>query len=282
LATQLLRVALIGLGASVYWFAALLVVSTGAFTAVSFWLFLQRREQRTALAVEAARVWRLLKDSWPVGVAGLAILVYVKIDQVMLGQMTSNEETGLYSAAVTLSELWYFIPVAIANTAYPVVVDSPGTTLEERRRRMQRVYDAMAAIGVLIAGATTLCAEPVVRALYGQQYSRASHMLVVHVWSLPFVALGTARARFLVAEQLTVFAMLAAFLGAATNVLLNVWLIPPLGGLGAAWATLASYALAGYASSGLSREAWPHFVMQSKALLFFLRPRALGGLRAGP
>ena len=37
-------------------------------------------------------------------------MIYLRIDQVMLGNMVGSEELGNYSVAVRISEAWYFIP----------------------------------------------------------------------------------------------------------------------------------------------------------------------------
>ena len=64
----------------------------------------------------------LLKDSWPLLLSGVAIMVYMRIDQIMLGQMLGSEAVGIYSAAVRISEVWYFIPMAIAASVFPSVI----------------------------------------------------------------------------------------------------------------------------------------------------------------
>jgi len=277
LVSQAGRVLMILAGATLTSFAWLFVATSAAMSGVAYALYLRYRGARVRLTFDGNRARALLRDSWPMGIAGLAIMVYVKIDQVMLGQMTSRQETGLYAAAAALSEVWYFIPIAIATTVFPFILGPVAGDTAERDRRLQRFYDAMAAISFVIAGVTTLFARPLVVGLYGPAYSRAAEMLVVHVWSLPFVSLGTARARLLVAENMTVFAMISAVLGGIANIALNLYLIPLYGGLGAAWATLVSYAFAGYASSALSRRAWSQLAMQTRALFVFLRPAVLTG-----
>ena len=56
----------------------------------------------------------LLKDSWPLILSGLAVMVYMRIDQIMIGNMIGEKELGIYSAAVRISEIWYFIPMALS------------------------------------------------------------------------------------------------------------------------------------------------------------------------
>ena len=62
----------------------------------------------------------LLKDSYPLILSGIMVAIYMKIDQIMLREMVNEEEVGLYSVAVRLTELWYFIPVIIQSSLFPI------------------------------------------------------------------------------------------------------------------------------------------------------------------
>ena len=64
----------------------------------------------------------LLRASWPLILSGLAIMIYMRIDQIMIGQMLGDKEVGLYSAAVRISEVWYFIPMAIVSSVFPAII----------------------------------------------------------------------------------------------------------------------------------------------------------------
>ena len=83
----------------------------------------------------------LVKESWPLIFAGLAIAVYMKIDQIMLGEMIGKKAVGTYAAAVRLSEIWYFIPMAIASSVFPSIVKSKQLDEQIYKKRMQKFYD---------------------------------------------------------------------------------------------------------------------------------------------
>ena len=87
--------------------------------------------------VSCTRARRLLANSWPLLMSALAIMAYMKMGQIMLGNMVGAKELGIYSAAVRLTELWYFIPVAIASSVFPALVRSLENDSDEvQRRRM--------------------------------------------------------------------------------------------------------------------------------------------------
>ncbi|NOZ24821.1 MAG: flippase [Nitrospirae bacterium] len=88
----------------------------------------------------------LVRESWPLVFAGLAIAVYMKIDQIMLGEMIGRKAVGTYAAAVRLSEIWYFISVAIASSVFPSIVKSKQLDEGIYKRRMQKFYDLNATL----------------------------------------------------------------------------------------------------------------------------------------
>ena len=88
----------------------------------------------------------LVKESWPLIFAGLAIAVYMKIDQIMLGEMIGKKAVGTYAAAARLSEIWYFIPGAIAFSVFPSIVRSKQLDEKIYKKRMQKFYDLNATL----------------------------------------------------------------------------------------------------------------------------------------
>jgi O-antigen/teichoic acid export membrane protein len=141
---------------------------------------------------------------------------------------------------------------------------------------MQAYYDVMVAISYVVVVPIALLASPLVTLLYGAEYSGSGRILAVHVWALVFVSIGSARTGWIVAENLVRYQMLATLLGALVNVGLNYVLIPRYAGLGAAWATVASQAVAAYLSCLVSRRLWPTFAQMTRSLLL---PFRLGDLR---
>jgi O-antigen/teichoic acid export membrane protein len=215
--------------------------------------------------------WRsgvsMMRDAWPLIFAGLSVSVYMKIDQVMLGEMVGESAVGIYATAVKISEMWYFIPTAIASSVFPKIV----STKEKKssnvyKSRMQAFYDVFALLSYAVIVPLTLSAEPVIRILFGAEYAEAAAILQVHIWSFLFVSLGTARGRWLVAENFTNFAMISAVAGAIANVALNFVLIPDYVGFGAAWATLASQIIAAYLTGLLLPSIRPVFYQMTKAI----------------
>ena len=189
-----------------------------------------------------------LKQAWPLLISGLAITVYMKVDQVMLGAMLGNEAVGHYSAAVRISSVWYFIPTILATSLFPAIMYSRAKSPQIYRQRLQRYFDLNAGLAYLICIPLTFAAPWIVLLLFGADYESAGPILAIHAWSNLFVFLGIARGQYLIAEKLFKISFVTTLLGAIINCAVNFLLIPKFGGQGAAAATLISQATAAYFS----------------------------------
>jgi PST family polysaccharide transporter len=269
---QGLRAALILLAASATAFAALVPLSSALAVGATCLLYARRRAPGARPRWSTARAMSLARDSLPMLATALCIAVYIKIDQVMLASLCGDRENGIYAPAAALSELFAFVPVALSGSAFPVIVKTLDTlSAEECEARMQSFYDGMATAGYFFAIALIALATPLVAALYGSAYERTAAVLQVHAGSFLFTTLGVARGRYLIAKNHLGFLFAASMLGAAVNVVLNLLLLPRLGAVGAAWATLLSYAVANYGSGFLWRPTWRQTALITRALALPLR-----------
>ena len=89
----------------------------------------------------------LLEQSWPIIFSSMAIMVYMRLDMVMLKMMQGDFAVGLYAAATRISEVWYFIPVAVVSSVSPAIMrakDDP----ELFYGRLRRLFSLMTAISL--------------------------------------------------------------------------------------------------------------------------------------
>jgi PST family polysaccharide transporter len=196
--------------------------------------------------VNILKAKNLLRDGWSLILSGFVIIIYMKIDQVMIGEMLGEKSVGIYSVAVTLSEAWYFIPGIIVSSAFPAIIAAK--KIDERLyvNRLQQLYDLLSALAFMIAVVMTFASQNVIYYLYGERFIKASIVLTIHIWSGLFFFPGNVRGHFLVIENKQYLALWYRTVGAVLNVILNLLLIPKYGVAGAAWATLISYSLPVY------------------------------------
>jgi PST family polysaccharide transporter len=260
------RLALVVGRAPLWTFGA--VLTGEAFLAAGALRVLARRAGMPSAGGEV-KSWvpRLAAEAWPLLLSSVAVMIYMRIDVVMLRRLAGADAAGVYAAAVRISELWYFLPVALGSSLLPALLRSREAGAEIYARRLQGYFDANAALAYGLSVPIALAAPWLVQVAYGARFAGAGPVLALHIWAAPFVFIGVARGQFLVNEKLTRFGLVATLLGALANVALNYALIPRAGPMGAAWATVASYALAAWGSSFLHPAVRAVARMQTRALL---------------
>jgi len=265
------RVGLILTHASLVMFAWV-AMAEAALVSVGVELAARRLGQpRGGPAPDRALRRELLRGALPLLLSGLAVALYMRIDVVMLRSLAGIEAAGIYAAAVRISELWYFVPVAMASSLLPAVLRSRADGPAPYAARLQQFYDLNTGVALVVAAGTALGAGLIVAWAYGPAYAAAAPVLRWHAWAAVFVFLGVVRSQFLVNENLGWFYFAATGVGGVLNVALNFWLIPRAGPVGAAQATLIAYAVAAWLSSWFHPAVRANARMQSRALLIPFR-----------
>ena len=210
---------------------------------------------------------RLLSDSWPLILSGIAVSIYMKIDQVMIKNMLDTKAVGNYAVAVKLSGIWYFIPMAITNSTFPAIINAKKISEKLYYERLQKLYDLMVIFAISIIIPTMFLSNFMINLLFGEQYNQAASVLSIYIWALIFVGLGVARGNWIFSENLQRYSLIYLSIGAITNILLNLLLIPRFGISGAAFTTLISQMLSGYFGAYLFKKTRIAFFMQTKSIL---------------
>lgn len=219
------------------------------------------------------RVWRysssaareLLKYSWPLILSSVAIVIYMRIDQIMIGEMLGDEEVGLFSAAVKISEVWYFIPAAIVSSVVPTLIQSKKQSEALYYARLQTFFTVMVWMAICVALIVTVERERIVSLLFGEQYAASADVLAIHIWGGVFVALIAASGIWFTVENLQIYSFYRTLTGAVVNVSLNLVLIPRYGINAAAFATVVSQCFASFLFDLSNPKTRPIFWMKLKA-----------------
>lgn len=256
------KITLILLGAPLLAFVWVMFAESAIVALGMIVIFAARGVDLRKLRVRLDRGVAMLRDAWPLMFAGIAIAVYMKIDMIMLGQMRGDEAVGIYSAAVRISEVWYFIPMAIVASVFPAILEAKRKSEALYYQRLQQLYDLMVIMAVAVAIPMTFLSGWVVTLLFGAAYAEAGPVLAVHIWASVFVFLGVASGKWFIAENRQMLSLQRTTLGAIANVALNLVLIPKFGAIGAAWATVIAYSIAAFLFDVVQIETRRMFAMK--------------------
>ena len=211
--------------------------------------------------------WTLIGRSWPELFAGFACIVFMRIDQIMLGNMLGDTAVGQYSVASRLAESWYFIPSVLVASSFPGIVRQRARNKTLYLKRIRQLMVVLVAASYLVAALAMFCAPWVIKTLFGSAYKDSAAILVILVWSGLFVSLGTVSGSWIIAESKPMLNLTRNTYGAVANIAFNFYLIPRYGTVGAAVGTLLSLSLAYLVCDFFNPQTRPIGILKIKALL---------------
>ncbi|MBU0732200.1 flippase [Patescibacteria group bacterium] len=189
------------------------------------------------------KFWKMtLKRSWPFALSSIFVVLYFKIDTVMLSAMRTDAEVGWYNAAYNLVFALIMIPTIFDIIFYPILSKTFGHK-KEFTQVVNKIFSYAVLIAVPVAIFVYLIRGPLVEWIYAGKYDMAIPILGILVWSFMLNLIN--RFPFILnAANLAQIITFQAGLGVLLNVGLNFILIPNFGTIGAAWATVATEVLA--------------------------------------
>lgn len=220
----------------------------------------------TKLKVSTDRIKTLLKDSYPLLLSSVAIIIYMKIDQIMLGEMLDEKSVGIFSAAAKLAEVWYFFPMMIVASVFPTIIKNKQTNQKLYLERIQRLYNLLSCISVVFGLIFSLTSNWLITTLYGSNYTEAATVLSIQIWAGIFVSMGIARGKWLLAENLQHIGYWYIGIAMIINIVGNYFAIPLYREVGAAISTVISQATAAIIAPALFKETRVSSIMLLKSL----------------
>lgn len=262
------RVVFILLDFSVLWIAAGTVVEAVLLFALLYALYRRQTSSGYRWKVKLKKAAELLHYSWPVLLSSIAVVIYMRIDQVMIGSMLQSSDVGTYSAAVRVSEAWYMIPAAVIQSLSPKIIDARKKDHKLYEKRIVQLLATVIWFSIAAAVIMTIIGPTVIRVAFGEAYEGAASVLQVHFWAGAFVAMGGAIGQWFLAEHLLKIKLYRTICGAVTNLGMNFVLIPLFGILGAAIATIISQAVADYFSTLFFKRSLPAVRLLNRGILY--------------
>jgi O-antigen/teichoic acid export membrane protein len=132
-----------------------------------------------ALAVQVHKPVQLLKQAswetsraliqrgWPLLLAGLSVMLYMKSDLVMLDWLRGPADVGKYSVAVRVAESLYFMPMVLSSTFLPRIGSGSGRF--ESDPELRRLYKSAWLLGVGMVGVTNFLLPSLIILVFGEQ-----------------------------------------------------------------------------------------------------------------
>jgi PST family polysaccharide transporter len=260
---NVLKIAAVLRGAGVVWFSVLTALEQVVSGGISWVIVRRSLGSDNRLSFDPAYGWMVLRNSWPLAMSALSVVLYMKLSQLVLSGLMGDAVLGIYAAAIRIPETATFLPTVLATSLLPSLLKSKSEGALAYKTALRRFFRINALLALSICIPVSIGAPYIIRLLFGPSFSEAGPVLAVYVWSLLFVFLGVARGQHLLNELLTHLPLWFSLFGLLVNLGACLIMIPKYGAMGAAIATVVSQCMAAFLSSFIhpktrlvGREQW--------------------------
>jgi O-antigen/teichoic acid export membrane protein len=185
----------------------------------------------------------LIRVGIPLGISGVLIISYARIDQLLVYTIAGSRAAGLYGAVYNLLDSAHFVPISVLTTLTPIMAAAWPVDRERMLRVVRLAAELMTVASLGALAFVAAAAAPVVRLIFGAGFVAAAPALPVLGAVFVFICFGYLNGGLLAIFGLQRRLLRISLLALVVNVAGNLILIPPLGFMGAAWMTLATEVL---------------------------------------
>ena len=230
------KIYLLATNKSVYWFAVANALDYFIIAIVLIVFYFKLSNQK--LKVSFKRFRQMFAKSKFFIISSLMVTIFAQTDKIMLKGMMTEKDVGIYSAAVTCAGMTSFVFAAIIDSFRPAIFENKKISVEAYEKSIIVCYSVIIFLSLAQSIVCTVFSKLIIAILYGAEYAESAKVLGLVVWYTTFSYLGPIRNVWILAENKQKYLWIINLSGAVCNVLLNAVLIPVMGIMGAACASL--------------------------------------------
>lgn len=206
----------------------------------------------------------LIIQGWPLLITNISVLVFMRMDQIMLFYIKGESYVGIYSSTIWLMEkLLFFIPI-ILIPFFPYLAKQYNKDKNQYFYAVNLGFKTMSLFVVPIVIYTMFFGDQIMTFIFGSAYTESGSVLRILIISLIFIYWGALNQKILVMTGYLKLDLFFAATSAVLNVILNLILIPDYGVIGAAISTVIAHSLFFWVQMGLrNRKIYNRYMIQS-------------------
>ncbi|MGR5291096.1 polysaccharide biosynthesis C-terminal domain-containing protein [Vibrio alginolyticus] len=224
--------------------------------------FLDDRVNLKAKDISFFAIKRIFYTSFPLFISALGIIIYSRSDQIIIRNILGEEQSGLYSSVIKLSEVFTFVIPIIVNLALTLA----SKFQEKDEAYYIKLFKLLVIYSFFCVLFITFFGKQLLIAVFTEEYVEVYLVLLVYSLSLLPIVIGSASNVWLIKHGLQKFKVVRVTLGVFLNIILNFILIPLYGLIGAAVATVLSQLISSFFANYLSEKTRPLFFLQIESL----------------
>lgn len=222
---------------SVYWFAISYSIDFLIISICSYLIYKNKGGQRLSFSLSVGK--RMLQTSKYYILSSLMVTLFAHVDKIMINQMIDDANVGYYSVAIACATMTGFVFTSIISSFRPVIFSHRAENdVEGFELNLKRLYCLVIYFSIVQSVIISVFAKPIVSILYGEEYIESVSALKLIVWYTTFSYIGSVRNIWILSEKKQKYLLILNFVGAVLNIILNAILIPIIGIIGAALASV--------------------------------------------
>ncbi|NDV42143.1 flippase [Flagellimonas sediminis] len=263
------RILCIQFNLTIIYFALTFILEYAIFLYVSYWIS-NIKIGSLRIKLNRAVSNELFVKGLPLMLSAMVVILYLKVDQVLIGYFMDNASVGIYSAASRITEMVYAVPVIISSVFFPRIIEIKNRK-EQREVMLKKLYGIVTLICFLTSLLIYFFSDNIIELIFGPVYENSSEVLKIYAWSLVFMGWQVSSSKFLLVIERNDLIFIRGLIGLIVNISLNIVLIPEYGLKGAAIATLISYFMASYGSNIFFKDLRPLIILQLTGIFAIIK-----------
>lgn len=265
--TAIYRIILLALKMSVAWFASAYILDVLSIAIMLVIFYHVDKGQK--LKFSFRRVKDLLKKSYHFILSGLMVVIYSQTDKIMIGNMLSVDAVGIYTLAISTISLWQFIPIALIDSARPIIFERYSDDGKDWIRYLRYLYVGIIWLCILYGIFIVIFAKLIINILYGKEFLGSVPVMRLAVWYMSFSYIGSCKNIYLIACGNQKYEKYFTLCGCLINVGLNFLFIPKFGIIGATFATLITQIITNVLMPLIFKGSRLHSIIFFQSIVFY-------------
>ena len=202
--------------------------------------FYLRRKVSISSPITLGHFGNSFKMAYPFAISGVLWVLYYQVDVLMLKALSSSQQVGFYGTAFGLIEIFSALPRVIFYVSFPRLTQCYAQTPEQLPNKIRQAALLLLASVLPFITLAGFAQTLLIQTIYGEAFLPAVGALSLLLPSLSMKMFGSLVSytfQSIRKEKLLPFILLATV---CINVIANAILIPQIGAMGAALATLIS------------------------------------------
>ncbi|MEK7546574.1 MAG: flippase [Patescibacteria group bacterium] len=184
----------------------------------------------------------IISSAWPLAIVGLFSIFTIDIDTIIIGWFLNASDLGLYGVAQRPVQLIYALPALLATSLFPILSKLIHSKEVERVRAInERSFAISFGLAIPLTFGGIVLGKQIIYALFGAEYLGAVLTFQLLLFTVILVSPEILLGNLFFAYGFRKIFIVAAALGAVTNVVFDFLFIPRYGIAGSVVATILAH-----------------------------------------